>query len=43
MHFRETSIEGLYVVEPVVHGDERGFFYEQFQAVAWTRGAVPSG
>lgn len=33
MHFRETSIEGLYVVEPVMHGDERGFFYEQFQAV----------
>ena len=33
MHFRETSIEGLYVVEPVMYGDERGFFYEQFQAV----------
>lgn len=33
MKFKKTPIDGLYVVEPVLHGDERGFFYEQFQAV----------
>lgn len=33
MQFKATPIRGLYVVEPVLHGDERGFFYEQFQAV----------
>lgn len=33
MQFKETPIPGLYVVEPVVHGDARGFFYEQFHAI----------
>lgn len=30
----ETSLSGLVVIEPVVHGDERGFFVESFRASA---------
>ena len=30
----ETSLPGLVVIEPVVHGDERGFFVESFRASA---------
>lgn len=33
MQFKTTPLEGLYVVAPVLHGDARGYFYEQFQAV----------
>lgn len=35
MRFKATTIHGLYVVEPDLHGDDRGFFYEQFQAIAF--------
>ena len=30
----ETSLPGLVVIEPVVHGDARGFFVESFRASA---------
>ena len=33
MNLIETGIPGLIVIEPVVHGDERGFFME-----AWNSG-----
>ena len=26
----KTAIEGLYVIEPTVHGDERGYFMETY-------------
>lgn len=26
----KASIEGLYVIEPAVHGDERGYFMETY-------------
>ncbi|MBQ6443049.1 MAG: dTDP-4-dehydrorhamnose 3,5-epimerase [Methanosphaera sp.] len=29
--FNETSIEGVYVIEPTVFGDERGYFMETYQ------------
>jgi len=32
MKFLETSLPGVIRVEPVVHGDERGFFMETWQA-----------
>jgi dTDP-4-dehydrorhamnose 3,5-epimerase len=32
----ETRLEGLVLVEPTVHGDERGFFIETFRA-DWAR------
>lgn len=28
--FRETGLPGLWLIEPRIHGDERGFFYESF-------------
>jgi dTDP-4-dehydrorhamnose 3,5-epimerase-like enzyme len=31
----ETSLEGVFVVEPEVHGDERGFLVETFREDAW--------
>lgn len=31
----ETKLDGLVLVEPDVHGDERGFFVETFSAGAW--------
>lgn len=34
MRCLETSLPGLVVVEPVVHGDERGFFVESFRESA---------
>lgn len=32
MKFIETPIEGLWVIEPVRHGDERGYLMEAFRA-----------
>lgn len=31
----ETKLDGLVLIEPDVHGDERGFFVETFSAAAW--------
>ena len=31
----ETSIPGVLIIEPKVFGDERGFFYESFNAAAF--------
>jgi dTDP-4-dehydrorhamnose 3,5-epimerase len=30
-NFIETSIEGVYIIEPTVFGDERGYFMETYQ------------
>jgi len=30
-----TSLEGVLLLEPAVHGDERGFFVETFRANVW--------
>ena len=30
--FIKTSIEGVYVIEPTVFGDERGYFMETYHA-----------
>ncbi len=30
--FIKTSIEGVYIIEPTVFGDERGFFMETYHA-----------
>lgn len=32
MKIIETNLPGVVVIEPVVHGDARGFFYESFNA-----------
>jgi dTDP-4-dehydrorhamnose 3,5-epimerase len=31
----ETKLEGVALIEPVVHGDERGFMLESFSREAW--------
>jgi dTDP-4-dehydrorhamnose 3,5-epimerase len=31
----ETKLDGVVLVEPAVHGDERGFFVETFSREAW--------
>ena len=41
MNVRETSLPGVLVLEPVVHGDARGFFVETFQAERYTIAGVP--
>lgn len=33
MNIISTKLEGLYIVEPVVHGDNRGFFMESYSSV----------
>ncbi len=30
MKIEETEIKGLYVIEPIIHGDERGYFVETY-------------
>lgn len=30
MKFLKTEIEGAYIIEPAVYGDERGYFFESF-------------
>ena len=36
----ETKLDGLVALEPVVHGDERGFLLESFNAMAWAEAGV---
>jgi dTDP-4-dehydrorhamnose 3,5-epimerase len=35
-----TRLDGLVLLEPTVHGDERGFFVETFRADAWAAEGV---
>lgn len=37
-----TRLEGLVLLAPTVHGDERGFFVETFRADAWAAEGVPT-
>ncbi|MCL2417923.1 MAG: dTDP-4-dehydrorhamnose 3,5-epimerase [Conexibacteraceae bacterium] len=36
----EARLEGVKIIEPVVHGDERGFFVETFRAEALAAAAI---
>jgi dTDP-4-dehydrorhamnose 3,5-epimerase len=36
----DTRLDGLVLLEPVVHGDERGFFLETFSERAWREAGV---
>ncbi len=40
MKFTETDIPGVIVVEPVVHRDDRGWFFESYQAERYKAGGV---
>src|SRR5262245_50615976 len=37
-----TRLDGLVLIEPVVHGDERGFFAETWRADAWEAHGIPT-
>src|ERR671911_2446656 len=37
-----TRLDGLVLLAPTVHGDERGFFMETFRADAWAAHGVPT-
>ena len=37
-----TRLEGLVLLAPAVHGDERGFFMETYRADAWSAHGVPT-
>ena len=37
-----TRLSGLALLQPAVHGDERGFFMETFREDAWSEHGVPS-
>jgi dTDP-4-dehydrorhamnose 3,5-epimerase len=39
----ETGIPGLVIVEPVVHGDERGFFMETWNSGRYEEAGLPGG
>ncbi len=41
MKFVETPIPGVTVIEPVVHGDARGFFLETYHAQRYREGGIP--
>lgn len=40
MKFTETEIPGVIVIEPRVHRDDRGFFFESYQAERYKAGGV---
>lgn len=42
MNVIETGIPGLMVIEPVVHGDERGFFMECWNAARYEALGIPA-
>ena len=37
-----TRLDGLVLLAPTVHGDERGFFVETFREDQWARHGIPS-
>lgn len=41
MRFLKTSIPDILLIEPKVHGDERGFFMETFQAKLFAENGIP--
>ena len=40
MKFIQTNIQGVILVEPVVHGDERGFFFESYHIEHYRDGGI---
>lgn len=37
-----TRLDGLALLAPTVHGDERGFFVETYRAESWSSAGIPS-
>lgn len=40
MQFTQTAIEGLIVIQPVVFEDERGYFFESFNASKFAKAGI---
>ena len=38
-----TRLDGLVLLAPTVHGDERGFFAETYRADSWAQHGIPTG
>jgi dTDP-4-dehydrorhamnose 3,5-epimerase len=41
VHRLETKLEGPILIEPVVHGDERGFFHESYRRNVFSELGIP--
>lgn len=39
--FIETEVPGVILIEPQIHGDERGFFLESYHAAKYREGGIP--
>lgn len=42
MRFQQTDISGLVVIEPIVFGDDRGFFLEAYNAKLFAKNGIKS-
>jgi dTDP-4-dehydrorhamnose 3,5-epimerase len=42
MRAHSTTLEGVLLIEPAVHGDHRGFFHESYRENAWAEAGVPT-
>ena len=42
MEIVSTNLEGVFVIEPKVFGDERGFFMETYNKQAWLEAGLPN-
>jgi dTDP-4-dehydrorhamnose 3,5-epimerase len=42
MRAHPTTLEGVLLIEPAVHGDHRGFFHESYRENAWAEAGVPT-
>jgi dTDP-4-dehydrorhamnose 3,5-epimerase len=38
MKFTETHLKGCYILEPTIHGDHRGYFYESYNKEVFEKG-----
>ncbi|HOO38408.1 MAG TPA: dTDP-4-dehydrorhamnose 3,5-epimerase [Deltaproteobacteria bacterium] len=43
MNFIETDLKGAYVIQPVIHRDDRGFFVETFNQEMFGRNGIQAG
>ena len=42
MRVLETGLDGVVIIEPRVHGDERGFFHESWKASSYSAHGLPA-
>ena len=42
MRVLETGLDGVVIIEPRVHGDERGFFQESWKASSYSKHGLPT-